>query len=60
MAGKKRYSPPALFLPLMFFCPLLRRITTPDSNKSTNCSSSRGLCSNVHSNAYLSIALTGR
>ncbi len=42
MAGKGKYSLPALFLPLMFFCPILRHVTTTVSNESTACESDRG------------------
>ncbi len=43
MAGKRKYSLPALFLPLIFFCPILRHVTTTVSNKPTDCESAGGL-----------------
>ncbi len=41
MAGKRKYSLPALFLPHMFFCPMLRHVTTTVSNESADCESTR-------------------
>ncbi len=60
MAGKRKYSLSALFLPLMFFCPLFRHVTNTVSNKPTECESAGDFLSLVYSQLPVALRLNWR